>query len=95
MTTALQCICKFLNKPYTPAGFEPGIICSLGGRDDHAARADITFVVKKHWVTCGVVIIYSAGVVIRDRRIGSRSRFYVTVSAGIYGQKLIMFKYEF
>jgi hypothetical protein len=23
------------SKPYTPAGLEPGIICSAGGRDDH------------------------------------------------------------
>jgi hypothetical protein len=24
-------------KPYTLAGFEPGIFCSVGGRDDHYA----------------------------------------------------------
>jgi hypothetical protein len=24
-------------KPYTLAGFEPGIVCSVGGRDDHYA----------------------------------------------------------
>jgi hypothetical protein len=34
MTTALQCIGKFLKKQYTLAGFEPGIFCSVGGRDD-------------------------------------------------------------
>jgi hypothetical protein len=28
---------KFLKKPYTLAGFEPGIFCSVGGRDDHYA----------------------------------------------------------
>jgi hypothetical protein len=26
---------KFLKKPYTLAGFKPGIFCSVGGRDDH------------------------------------------------------------
>jgi hypothetical protein len=26
---------KFLKRPYTLAGFEPGIFCSVGGRDDH------------------------------------------------------------
>jgi hypothetical protein len=26
---------KFLKKPYTLAGFEPGIFFSVGGRDDH------------------------------------------------------------
>jgi hypothetical protein len=26
---------KFLKKPHTLAGFEPGIFCSVGGRDDH------------------------------------------------------------
>jgi hypothetical protein len=24
----------------TPAGFEPGIFCSVGGRDDHYERLD-------------------------------------------------------
>jgi hypothetical protein len=33
MTTSLQCINSF--KPYTLAGFETGIFCSVGGRDDH------------------------------------------------------------
>jgi hypothetical protein len=33
--TALQCVNS--KKPYTQAGFEPGIICSVGGRDDHYA----------------------------------------------------------
>jgi hypothetical protein len=28
---------KFLIKPYTLAGFEPGMLCSVGGRDDHCA----------------------------------------------------------
>jgi hypothetical protein len=35
MTTALQCINSL--KPYTLAGFEPGIFCSVGGPDDHYA----------------------------------------------------------
>jgi hypothetical protein len=35
MTTTLQCIKT--NKPYTLGGFEPGIFCSVGGRDDHFA----------------------------------------------------------
>jgi hypothetical protein len=26
-------------KPYTLAGFEPGIFCSVGGRDDHYTTA--------------------------------------------------------
>jgi hypothetical protein len=34
MTTALQCIHKFLN-PSNPAGFEPGNFYSVGRRDDH------------------------------------------------------------
>jgi hypothetical protein len=37
MTTALQRI-DYL-KPYTLAGFESGIFCYVGGRDDHFARA--------------------------------------------------------
>jgi hypothetical protein len=37
MTTALDCINS--PKPYTQAGFEPGTFCSVGGREDHAARA--------------------------------------------------------
>jgi hypothetical protein len=28
---------KFLKKPYTLAGFEQEIFCSVGGRDDHYA----------------------------------------------------------
>jgi hypothetical protein len=28
---------KFLKKPYTLAGFEPEIICTVGGRDDQYA----------------------------------------------------------
>jgi hypothetical protein len=28
---------KFLKKPYTLAGFEPGIFCSVGERDDKYA----------------------------------------------------------
>jgi hypothetical protein len=35
LTTALQC--KNPYKPYTLAGFEPGIFCSVGGRDDQYA----------------------------------------------------------
>jgi hypothetical protein len=35
MTTALQCINSY--KPFTLAGFELGIFCSVGGRDDHFA----------------------------------------------------------
>jgi hypothetical protein len=35
MTTALQCINSL--KPYTLAGFEPGIFSSVGGRDDRYA----------------------------------------------------------
>jgi hypothetical protein len=35
MTIALQCINSY--KPYTLAGFKPGIFCSVGGRDDHYA----------------------------------------------------------
>jgi hypothetical protein len=35
MTTALQFINSY--KPYTLAGIEPGIFCSVGGRDDHYA----------------------------------------------------------
>jgi hypothetical protein len=35
-TTALQCKKTYL-KPYTLAGFEPGIFCYGGGRDDHYA----------------------------------------------------------
>jgi hypothetical protein len=35
MTTALQCIISI--KPYILAGFEPGIFCSVGERDDHYA----------------------------------------------------------
>jgi hypothetical protein len=35
MTTALQC--RKTLKPYTLAGFEPGIIGSVGGRDGHFA----------------------------------------------------------
>jgi hypothetical protein len=34
MTTALQC--KNFLKSYTLAGFEPGIFCSLEGRDGHS-----------------------------------------------------------
>jgi hypothetical protein len=33
MTTALQCVNSY--KPYTLAGFELGIFCSVGGLDDH------------------------------------------------------------
>jgi hypothetical protein len=32
---------------------------------------EIIFVLKAHWATRAVVIFYSAGVVTRDRRIGS------------------------
>jgi hypothetical protein len=35
LTTTLQCINS--QKPYTLAGFKPGIFCSVGGRDDHYA----------------------------------------------------------
>jgi hypothetical protein len=35
MTTVLQWIDS--QKSYTQAGFEPGIFCSVGGRDDHYA----------------------------------------------------------
>jgi hypothetical protein len=34
-SAALQC--KNSYNPYTLAGFEPGIFCSVGGRDDHYA----------------------------------------------------------
>jgi hypothetical protein len=30
-------MCKFQKKPQTLAGFEPGIFCYVGGRDDHYA----------------------------------------------------------
>jgi hypothetical protein len=45
--TQRQCISSFdsstamnkdLKKPYILVGFEPGIFCSGGGRDDHGAR---------------------------------------------------------
>jgi hypothetical protein len=48
-------------KPYTLAGFEPGIFCSGGGRDDDYARAGLEvieydteiFFFKKHvFATC-------------------------------------------
>jgi hypothetical protein len=35
MTTAVQCIDS--SKPYTLAGSEPGILCFVGGGDDHYA----------------------------------------------------------
>jgi hypothetical protein len=42
---------KFLKKPYTLAGFEPGIFCSVGGRGDHystppAVRVGVEVVVE-------------------------------------------------
>jgi hypothetical protein len=39
MTTALQCVNSL--KPYTLAGFKPGIFCSVGGRDDHYATPPV------------------------------------------------------
>jgi hypothetical protein len=36
MTTALECMKSY--KPYTLAGFEPGIFCSVGGRNDHYTK---------------------------------------------------------
>jgi hypothetical protein len=36
LTTALQCI-RLENLTYTLVGFEPGIFCSGGGRNDHYA----------------------------------------------------------
>jgi hypothetical protein len=37
MATALHCRYKFLKKPYTLAGFEPVIFCSVGVRNDNYA----------------------------------------------------------
>jgi hypothetical protein len=41
MTTALQCIPSL--KPYTLAGFEPGIFCSVGGRDEISSKTFVNF----------------------------------------------------
>jgi hypothetical protein len=46
MTTALQCTISY--KPYTLAGFEPGIFCSVGGRDDQNTRT-CSAVIKHHF----------------------------------------------
>jgi hypothetical protein len=58
LTTALQCI-KSPKKPYTLAGFEPGIFCSEGGRDDHYATPpgqEVFFIITEMAHIIGLLI---------------------------------------
>jgi hypothetical protein len=72
MTTALQCINS--KRPYTLTGFEPGIFCSVGGRDDHyttpQGENQILLIDSKN-----ALAYYNAGVLcscqFQSRRIGS------------------------
>jgi hypothetical protein len=72
MTTALQCINSL--KPFTLAGFEPGIFCSLGGCDDyyttppgltprrqglyHAAKAFLVYFMDICYIWVNLVYIF-------------------------------------
>jgi hypothetical protein len=54
---------KIPKKPYTLAGFELKIFCSVGGRDDHyttpPGHADVTLTEEKGAQKCGLLMQFS------------------------------------
>jgi hypothetical protein len=76
LTTALQCI-----KTYALAGFEPGILCSGGGRDDHYAAPE-QFMFENTFQNS----YFKIGIF--GMKIGQHSKIHICIKIGIFGTKI-------